>query len=94
MDVVVIVTGASAGIGLAAVRLIGKQGAKVAVAARSQERLQKLSQELPNSFAMPAEMSDAASVEPMITAVHEHYGRIDALINNAGPGLYGLLEKS
>ncbi len=90
---VVIITGASAGVGLATARLLAKQGAKVALAARSQERLQELLQELPSSFAIPTDMSDAASVGHMVAAVHEHYGRIDALINNAGRGLYGTVEK-
>ncbi len=92
-DKVVIVTGASAGIGLATAMLIAKQGAKVALAARSQEKLQELSQELPSSFAIPTDMSDAVSVERMVAAVHGHFGRIDALINNAARGLYGILEK-
>jgi NADP-dependent 3-hydroxy acid dehydrogenase YdfG len=92
-DKVVIVTGASAGIGLATARLIAKQGAKVALAARSHEKLQELSRGLPNSFAIPTDMSDAVSVDRMLVATHEHFGRIDALINNAGRGIYGTLEK-
>ena len=92
-DKVVIVTGASAGIGLATAKLLAKQGAKVALAARSQEKLQELSQELASSFAIPTDMSDATSVGRTVAAVHENYGRIDALINNAGRGLYGTVEK-
>jgi len=96
MDVrqkVIIVTGASAGIGLATARLLAKEGAKVALAARSHEKLQELSRELPGSFAIPTDMSDASQVEQMIAAVHAHYGRVDALINNAAQGLYGIVEK-
>jgi NAD(P)-dependent dehydrogenase (short-subunit alcohol dehydrogenase family) len=92
-DKVVIVTGASAGIGLATAKLLAKQGAKVALAARSQEKLQELSQELASSFAIPTDMSDATSVGRTVAAVHENYGRIDALINNAARGLYGIVEK-
>jgi NADP-dependent 3-hydroxy acid dehydrogenase YdfG len=72
MDVrqkVIIVTGASAGIGLATARLLAKEGASVALAARSREKLQELSRELPGSFAIPTDMSDASQVEHMIAAV-------------------------
>jgi len=53
-DKVVIVTGASSGIGWAAAKLLSKQGAKLALVSRSKEKLQQLSAELPNSVAVPA----------------------------------------
>jgi short-subunit dehydrogenase len=89
-DKVVIVTGASAGIGLATARLIAKQRVKVVLAARSPEKLQELSKELPNSLAVSTDMRDPESVERMLARTHGH---IDVLINNAGRGLYATLEK-
>ncbi len=91
-DKVVIVTGASAGIGLATARLLSEHGAKVALAARSIEVLKKLEEELPGSFAVQTDMSDEASIKEMIYKVKQHFGRIDILINNAGQGLYGAVE--
>lgn len=85
-DKVVIVTGASTGIGAAAARLLAQKGARVALAARSKDKLEALSAQLPGSFVAPVDMTDHAAVERMIAQVHAHYGRIDALVNNAGRG--------
>lgn len=89
MDVrnkVVIVTGASSGIGLATARLLTKHGAKVALVSRSKEKLEKLSRELSSSLAVPTDMTDMSDIKRMIEQTKEHFGRIDALINNAGQG--------
>jgi len=95
MDVknkIIIVTGASFGIGLATAKLLSQKGAKVALAARSKEILDKLVPELPGSFAIPTDMADQKSVEQMIDKTKKHYNRIDVLINNAGQGIYGAVE--
>jgi short-subunit dehydrogenase len=91
---IIIVTGASMGIGLAAARLLSKQGAKVALVARSADKLKKLAQELPDSLAVPADMTKAAEIKKMIAKVQDHYGRVDILINNAGQGYAALVEKT
>ena len=91
-DKVIIITGASAGIGLATARLLAQHGAKVALAARSREVLEKLTEELPGSFAVPTDMSNETDVKEMIHKVKQHFGRIDVLVNNAGQGLYGPIE--
>ncbi|MGE5440269.1 MAG: SDR family oxidoreductase [Bacteroidota bacterium] len=59
---VIIVTGASGGIGLAAARLLAEHEANVVLVARSTEKLQKLSQEIPNSFAVTADMRDEIAI--------------------------------
>jgi len=59
MDVqgkVAIVTGASSGIGLATARLLAGKGAKLALAARSKDKLQTLAQELPDAVAVPTDV--------------------------------------
>lgn len=89
---VVLLTGASEGIGLAAARLLAHHGAKVAVVARSAEKLQNLTAELPDSFAVPTDMRDDATVRAMIQQVYQHYGKIDVLVNNAGQGMHTPIE--
>ena len=90
---VAIVTGASGGIGLATARLFAQHGAKVALAARSAEKLNQLATELPDSLAVPTDMRDAAAITQMVDAVQQHYGHVDILINNAGQGMYMPIEQ-
>ncbi|HEX2869312.1 MAG TPA: SDR family oxidoreductase [Ignavibacteriales bacterium] len=91
---VIIVTGASGGIGLAAARLLSEHEANVVLVARSTEKLQKLMEEIPNSYAITADMRDEAAVRQMISQAHSHFGRIDALVNNAGQGMHVSVENT
>ena len=91
-DRVVLVTGASTGIGLAASRLLAKNGAKLVLNARSEDKLEQLAKELPGSAAFPADMSDEFAVREMIDKIQAKLGRIDILINNAGRGMHCPLE--
>ncbi len=90
---VVLITGASSGIGLATARLFARKGAKLALAARSTETLAQLASELPEAIAVPTDMRDEAAVRRMVAQTQEHYKRIDVLINNAGQGLTVPIEK-
>lgn len=83
---VVIVTGASSGIGLATARLLSSRGAKVALVARSWDKLKQFSSELKDSFAVQADMANKEAVVEMVKKVFDHYGRIDVLVNDAGQG--------
>jgi short-subunit dehydrogenase len=83
---IVIVTGASSGIGEATAKLFAKQGAKAALVARSKKKLEKLSAELSESFVVVTDMRDEKQIKEMVKKVLKHYGRIDILINNAGRG--------
>ena len=90
MDVrgkVVLVTGASEGIGAATARLLTARGAKVALAARSIDKLNELTGELEDSYAVQADLTQPESITAMVETVVEHYGRIDVLVNNAGRAL-------
>lgn len=90
MDVsgkVVLVTGASEGIGSATARLLAARGAHVALAARSIDKLRTLAAELDGSFAVQADLGVPESITSMVNAVVDHYGRIDVLVNNAGRAL-------
>ncbi len=90
---VVIITGASAGIGLATAHLFAEKGAKLALAARSTEKLRKLTDELGGQghevIAIPTDMRQQAEVERLIDQTFTHFGRIDMLINNAGQAAAG-----
>jgi short-subunit dehydrogenase len=97
MDVqskVVIVTGASSGIGLATARLLARQGAKLALVSRSKEKLEQLSRELPDSLAVPADMTEIEEVKTMVKRTEEHFGRINVLVNCAGQGYDAPVEKT
>jgi short-subunit dehydrogenase len=83
---VAIVTGASSGIGLATARLLAARGAKVALVARSANKLESLSKELAGSLAVPTDMRVEDDVRMMVARVVEHYERIDILVNCAGRG--------
>jgi len=83
---IAIVTGASSGIGLALSRLLSEKGAKVALVARSKEKLEALSKEIPHSLAVPADMTVRTDVVRAVKGTVEHFGGVDILINNAGRG--------
>jgi NADP-dependent 3-hydroxy acid dehydrogenase YdfG len=83
-DHVFIVTGASSGIGLSTASALSDRSAKVALFARSSDALQTLAQQLPGSLPVTVDMTEFDRVREAIGAVHQHYGRIDGLVNNAG----------
>lgn len=84
---IILITGASGGIGKAAAELLAGRGASVALAARSHDKLGAISAVLPGSFAVKTDMCEPESACAMIAATFEHYGRIDVLVNNAGRGM-------
>lgn len=91
-DKVIIITGASSGIGLASAKLLSKNGAKVVLAARNREKLETLSKEIQDSFVVVADMTKEEDIKNLIQKTKEHFGRIDILINNAGQGYDASLE--
>jgi short-subunit dehydrogenase len=85
-DKVAIITGASSGIGLATARLLSSKGSKLALVSRSKDKLEKIASELPDSIAVPADMTKILDVESMVKETKDHFGRVDILVNNAGKG--------
>ncbi len=88
---VVIVTGASSGIGEAAARALHEAGAHPVLAARRQDRLDRLSGQLGGALAVPADVTDAAARDRLVQATLDRHGRIDGLVNNAGVALHAML---
>ena len=90
---VVLITGASAGIGLATAKRFAQEGAKVALVARSADALARLADELSKqgreAIAIPVDLRDPAEVKRAIAETARHYGRLDILINNAGQAAAG-----
>jgi hypothetical protein len=83
---VAIVTGASSGLGARVARVLQSAGARVVLVARRAERLKDLSEELPGSLAVAADLSAPEDRESVVADTLSSMGRIDVLVNNAGVG--------
>ena len=94
---VVVITGASSGLGEATARLLSAQGATVALGARRVDRIQALADELTNSggkaLAVATDVTDPDQVKALVDAAVQTYGRIDVIINNAGLMPHSPLER-
>lgn len=92
-DKVVIITGASSGIGLALAREFSRLGARVVMAARSIDRLEAIAVELPNeSLAVGCDVAKEADCRAMVEKTVARFGRIDVLINNAGISMRAIFD--
>ena len=93
---VAIVTGASAGIGEATARMLASEGASVVLVARRRERLDALKQAIEQAggraAALAADVTSAEDRERIVEETLSQFGRIDALVNNAGYGQRGPIE--
>ncbi len=87
-DKVVVITGASSGIGKACAFAFGQCGAHLVLAARSLEKLENIASELKskgiNVVVVKADVSDEQSCKSVISAAVNHFKKVDILINNAG----------
>lgn len=94
---VVVITGASSGLGEATARMLSAEGATVVLGARRGERIEKIADELINkggrSFALPTDVTDAPQVKKLVDTATEKFGRIDVMINNAGIMPHSPLER-
>ncbi len=94
---VVIITGASSGIGAEMARQLADQGAWLALAARSTKKLEAVAAEVRRrggrALVVPTDVTDRAACRALIERTAAEYGRIDTLVNNAGVGMWSLLEE-
>ena len=95
---VIIVTGASSGIGRAAALSLANERAKLVLVARRRKLLAELEEQIKAAGAaaisLPLDLRQKDAVETMVRAAMEHFGRIDVLINNAAFGFYGSVENT
>jgi short-subunit dehydrogenase len=94
-DQVIVITGASSGIGLATARLAAKRGARVVMAARNHEDLNAVAEEIRanggQALAVATDVSDESAVSRLGEAALLEFGTIDTWVNNAGLSIYGKL---
>ncbi len=94
---IVIITGASSGIGKDTAELFASRGNTVILAARRLDRLESISEELTDkgyrNSVFPVDLSDSSEVDNLVRVTLEKFGRIDVLVNNAGFGQQIELEK-
>jgi len=85
----VLVTGASAGVGRATALYFAEEGASVAIAARREERLEELVDEIESehrthAVALPTDVSDSDQVATMVESAVDAFGELDVVVSNAG----------
>ncbi|MEV0587235.1 SDR family NAD(P)-dependent oxidoreductase [Nonomuraea sp. NPDC050310] len=92
---VVLVTGASSGIGEATAREFARAGAKVALVARREDRLKSLAMEIGEpAYVYPADLSDPDSVVELAKRVRAELGVPDVIVNNAGAGAWLFVDET
>lgn len=91
-DKVVVVVGATGGIGTALCQQLAPMGAKLVLAARNSDRLSALQQQLtaagaPEVLSVPTDITDATQATALIEKTTAHFGAVDVLVNTAGAGI-------
>jgi NADP-dependent 3-hydroxy acid dehydrogenase YdfG len=87
-DKVVVITGASSGIGESTAKLLAQQGAKVVLGARRKERIDAVVKEISaagdKAIGFPVDVTKRAEVEALVKGAVDSFGRVDVMVNNAG----------
>ncbi len=81
---VVLLTGASSGLGERFAHVLAGAGAAVVLVARRAERIEELAASLPNATTLPADITEPGAAERLVAATLDAHGQIDVVVNNAG----------
>ncbi len=96
-DSVIVITGASSGIGRATAHALAERGASVVLAARSEQSLREAAEECEaaggQALVVPTDVADQEAVQELARQTADHFGRIDVWVNNAGVMVYGYFEQ-
>src|SRR5437899_1720691 len=96
-DKVVLITGASSGIGKALALRVGRQGALVALVARSQQALAEVAAAIEQTggraLVLPADVSEASQCQQAVEQAVKHYGKLDVVVCSAGLSMRNYLER-
>lgn len=94
---IIVITGASSGIGLATAKLAIQRGARVVLAARSADTLRTVVTDLNahggRALAVECDVAERAQVDNVVAATLAHFGGFDTWVNNAGVSIYGRLDE-
>lgn len=94
---VIVITGASSGIGLATARAASRKGAKLVLASRNQKALAQIEQQLKDAggeaIHVVADVGNREDVQQIAAAAIQHFGGFDTWVNDAGVSIYGRLEQ-
>jgi short-subunit dehydrogenase len=96
MSKIVIITGASAGIGRAIALKLARERARLVIAARRAGKLEEVAQEITNAgghaIPMVADVTDEANMKALVDTAVDQFGALDVMICNAGFGIYGAID--
>jgi short-subunit dehydrogenase len=84
---VILIVGATGGIGSALARKLAPTDAKLVLVARNPEKLSALAAEIPGTLSIPTDITDPGQVETLMAKIIATYGRLDVLVNAAGAGV-------
>jgi short-subunit dehydrogenase len=90
---VMIVTGASSGIGAATARAASQAGARLVLAARNRERLEALATQMTEAIVVPTDMRNPDQIRHLVETAVDRCAHVDILVNNAGQGLHLPIEQ-
>ena len=94
MSKVWFITGTSKGFGRIWAEAALERGDRVAATARDAATLAPLTERYGDAvLALPLDVTDKAAVDAAVARAHEHFGRLDVVVNNAGYGLFGMIEE-